>query len=274
MSTYACVKYTLENPTPWNLIDLNDYIDDNNGFNNAIDNGYIVKIMPDEFKEHFEKYSTEELIRQSQISIDEDTSKEEVIEILMDEGDYSWIVSDKGLNYLKSNEFLEFYTNNLIAYDVYEFKLFCREHDDLTFEEIGDEYVNIKLKKGLKKDYDEYLKYLNYYFNLNFQKADYDNACVFLAQRIIYEINNWNSRKFIGFLDEALSIETDNLLFKFRKLDLKLDLKGIYDKAFEEFKIQKYKTDKDENYGFFTRLIDGESIYEINYELAKLRGLA
>ena len=65
--------------------------------------------MPDEFPKYFDEYSKDELIMQSQSFIDPKTSKEEVIKMLMDEADYSWVVSEKGFEYLESHPHYVFF---------------------------------------------------------------------------------------------------------------------------------------------------------------------
>ena len=267
-SSYALVKYTNEHPTPWKFDYYLKSIDDN-AFDRIIEKEYITKVMPDKYSELFENYSVEELIRESESYHDPDTTKEDMIEYFKEWSDYSWIVSRKGLEYLKMNPFLDFFTNNLMEFNIYEFKLFADKFNDtLSLEEIGDKYVNAKLTKALSNDdLDLYLDYVDYYFNLNLSKKEYDVALIYLIQRILYEINIWHLKEYHFAFDEALSIRTDYLLFKITKLSIDFDLESIYDEAYNSLKIEEIKFKYDDNYDHIKRLMDGESVYDISDEL-------
>ena len=267
-SIYCLVKYTNEHPTPWKYdYYLNDI--DDNAFGWIIEKGYVTKVMPDKYYELFKDYTVEELKRESESYHDPETTKEDMIEHFIEWSDYSWIVSEKGLEYLESNPFLEFFTNNLMGFNIYEFKLFSDKNcNEMTIEEIGDKYINAKLKKALSNDeLDIYLYYADYYFNLNLSKKEYETALIYLIQRIIYEINIWHLKEYHFALDEALSIRTDYLLFKITKLGLDFDLKTLYDEAYNSLKIEKIKFKYDENFVNVERMINGESVYDISDEL-------
>ena len=266
-SIYALVKYTKEHPTPWKYDYYLKSVDDR-AFDWIIDKGYITKVMPDKYSELFNEYTVEELIRESESYHDPDTTKEDMIKYFTEWSDFSWIVSEKGLNYLNSHPFLEFFTNNLLDLNIYEFKLYADKYNKLSLEEIGDKYINAKLTKALSDDeFDMYLNYVDYYFNLNLSKKEYEKALTYLIQRIIYEINMWHLKEYHFAFDEALSIRTDYLLFKIVKLGIDFDLDRLYDDAYNSLKIDKIKFNHDENYSHFKRLMNGESIYDISDEL-------
>lgn len=269
IATYMTVKYTDENPTTWNIDhSYNDYIDPM-GINNAIDEGYVEKIMPEDFAERFEKFSKEELIRESLYAIDPDTPKEKVIEQLTDEGDYSWIVSERGHEYLEAHPMYDFFATYIKWFNFYEFKLFYDKNlDKLGLEEIGNEYITRKLEKAFSKnEYDTYLIYMDYHFTLNMKRQDYASALAFLAQRIIYEINTWYLYDYHAPFDEALSLQTDELLFQFKKLNLDLDAGEIYKRAFDDFMIPQLKSDYNRNMIYFKRLLGDENIFDISGEM-------
>lgn len=266
-SIYALVKYTKEHPTPWKYDYYLKSVDDR-AFDWIIDKGYITKVMPDKYSELFNEYTVEELIRESESYHDPDTTKEDMIKYFTEWSDFSWIVSEKGLNYLNSHPFLEFFTNNLLDLNIYEFKLYADKYNKLSLEEIGDKYINAKLTKALSDDeFDMYLNYVDYYFNLNLSKKEYEKALTYLIQRIIYEINMWHLKEYHFAFDEALSIRTDYLLFKIVKLGIDFDLDRLYDDAYNSLKIDKIKFNHDENYSHFKRLMNGESIYDVSDEL-------
>ena len=267
-SDYAVVKYTNEHPTPW-MFDYHLESVDGKAFDCIIEKGYITKVMPDKFPELFESYTVEELIRESESYHDPNTPKEELIKDFQEEAYYSWIVSEKGLNYLEKYPFLDFFTNNLLEFNIYEFKLFADKFDGvLDFDEIGDKYINAKLTKALSdNELDMYLYYVDYYFNLYYSKNEYDAALKYLIQRIIYELNTWHLKERHVPFDEPLSIRTDYLLFKITKLNIDFDLESIYDNAYNSLKIDDLKFKYDENYSHMERLMADEDIYDIGDEL-------
>ena len=260
------VRFTDENPTPWNWGYDFDY--DERVFGDAVERGYLDKIMPDEFPERFKNYSKEELILQSQSYINPKTSKEDVIELLMEEGDYSWVVSEKGYEYLKSHPLFDFFVMHLIKFNMYEFILFSQK-ENLPIEETANTYIDLKLKKALiKGDVSCYLYYIDYHYTLSLKKKDYDSALYYMCQRIIFETNFWLLKKSHSFLDEAYDNETYYRLFDLVKLDLDLDLEGIYSKAFDEFKIPKYQINREKIYEIMVRLIDRrEDVYDVSSDL-------
>lgn len=261
------VRYTSENPTPWEWGFNYDY--DPDSFDFAIERGYLDKIMPEEFPKYFEKYSKEELIIQSQSFINPKTSKEDVIKILMDEADYSWIVSEKGYEYLESHPLYAFFTAHLIKFNLYEFKFFAEKNSELEIEELCDKYINLKLANALRKgDTDCYLYYIDYHYTLSLKKEDYDSALYYLCQRIIFQTNSWLLKKNHSFLDEAYDNETFYLSFRLTNMNLDFDLKSIYERAFDEFKIDKYRINREKVYGIMTRLVnDNEDLYQISADL-------
>ena len=263
-SMYALVKYTNEHPTPWMYDYYLESIDDD-AFNWIIEKGYITKVMPDKFPDIFKDCTVEELKRESESSHDLNTTKEDMIEYFQDWCDYSWIVSEKGHEYLKSHPFLEFFTNNLIDFNIYEFKLFCDKFDELSLEEAGDKYVNAKLEHGVGAGL--YLKYIDYYYNLNLSLNDIETACIYLIQRIIYELNIWHLKEFHVAFDEPLSIMTDYLIFKIIKQNPDFDLEKLYEEAYNSLKFDELKFNYSENYEIVQRLINGESIYDIGEDL-------
>lgn len=274
-STYALVKYTNEHPTPWKYDYCLKSVDDD-AFELIAEKGYITKVMPDKFPELFSECTVEELIRESESYHSPDTTKDDMIAYFTESCDCSWTVSDKGLKYLNSHPFLDFFTNNLPDFNIYEFKLYADKYNELSLEEIGDKYINSKLTKALcDGEFDVYLNYADYYFNLNLSKGEYETALIYLIQRIIYEINMWHLKEYHFAFDEALSIRTDYLIFKIVKLGIDFDLDKLYDDAYNSL-IDKIKFNYGENYGHLKRLMDGVSIFDINDELlsqAKEQGL-
>lgn len=260
------VRYTTENPTPWNWGFNYEY--DNNSFDIPIERGYLDKIMPDEFPKYFDEYSKDELIMQSQSFIDPKTSKEEVIKMLMDEADYSWVVSEKGFEYLESHPHYVFFTRHLIKFNLYEFVLFCKK-EDLSIEEAGDKYINLKLNKALSNgDLECYLFYIDYHYTIALENEDYDNALYYLCQRIIFQTNFWLLKEVYSFFDEPYDNETYYLSFMLVKLDLDYDLGSIYERAFNEFKLSKYRINKEKIYHIMCRLVKNkDDVYEISGDL-------
>ena len=302
-SMYALLKYINEHPTPW-VYDYYLESIDRDALDWLIEKEYIDKVMPEEFPQLLKDYTVEELIRESESSHDPGTTKEDMIKYFMDWCDWSWIVSEKGLEYLNAHPFLDFFANNLLDFNIYEFKLFVDKYkndlsleeisdnlaleevddkgaleemdDKLALEEIGDKYINAKLEKALSNhELDLYLNYVDYYFNLYLSKKDYENALVYLIQRIIYEVNIWHLKEYHVAFDEAFSIKTDYLLFKITKLNLDFDLESIYDEAYNSLKIDEIKFKYDENYDIVKMLMAGVNIYDISSDLldeAKAQG--
>lgn len=260
------VRYTLENPTPWNW--GFNFDNDEDLFEIPIDRGYLLKIMPEEFPKYFENYSKEELIIQSESYINPKISKEDVIKFLMDEGDYSWIVSEKGHQYLKSHPEYVFFTQHLIKFNLYEFLLFG-EKEGLEIEETGNRYIDLKLDKALSKgDNDCYLHYIDYHYTLALKNKDYDKALYYLCQRMIFQTNFWLLKETYSFLEEAYDNETFYLSFMLVKLDLDLDLESIYQKAFDDFKIPEYQINRERIYQVMVSLIiDKDDVYKISDDL-------
>lgn len=267
-STYALVKYINEHPTPWKYDYYLNSIDDD-AFDWIIEKGYITKVMPEHFPEHFKDYTVEELIRESESYHGPDTTWEDMIEYFKQWSDWSWTVSEMGLEYIEAHPFLDFFTNNLLDFNIYEFKLYVDKYkNELTLEEIGDKYINAKLEKALSNDeQDLYLNYVDYYFNLNLSKNNYETAFTYLIQRIIYETNTWHLREYHFAFDEVFSIRTDYLLFKITKLNIDFDLERLYDEAYNTLKTEKLKFKYEENYHNLKRLMSGEDIYDVSGDL-------
>ena len=262
-SVCEITKYVNENPTPWNLDHIYDYSDED--FDIAVERGYIEKIMCEDFSKHFEKFTKKELILQSQSFIDPEISKGDVIKLLAEEGEYSWVITDKGLSYLNSNPLYVFFTNHLLKYNLYEFVLFARANDGLDLEELGDKYINLKLEKSLTGNY---LNYIDYYHTLYLKNGDYYNALVYLIQRIIYLTNSWLLEDYHVAFDEVYDLETFYLLFNFTKLNLDLDFENAYKNAFNEFKIPELRINYNRLHDISYRLlINGEDQYEISGDL-------
>lgn len=263
------VRYVSENPTPWNW--GFNYNNSNFSFELTVRRGYIEKIMPDEFPKYFEKYSKEELILQSHSFIDPETSKEEVIKILMNEAEYSWIVTEKGYDYLESHPDYVFFTQHLVKFNLYEFLLFFKK-EGLSIEDIGDKYIDLKLNKALSKGDEKcYLYYIDYHYTLALKKGDYDTALYYLCQRIIFQTNSWLSNSVSSF-NEAYDNETFYLSFMLLNLNRDYDLKNIFKRAFDEFKISRYKINRNKVYDIMRRLIvNKENIYDISGDLVEKR---
>lgn len=276
-SMYALVKYANEHPTIWMFDYYLKSIDDK-AFDLIIKKKYITKVMPDKFDELFKDYSVEELMRESEIWHDPDTTKNDMIKYFKKSSDFSWIVSEKGFDYLKSHPFLDFFTNNLMNFNIYEFKLFTDKYqNELTLEQIGDKYINAKLTKALSnQELDLYLDYVDYYYNLNLSKKDYETALIYLIQRIVYENNIWHLKEEHFPFDEVFSLRTDYLIFKIIKLGYDFDLKKIFEEAYNSLKVEEVKFAYSENYEIVRRLMNGENIYDISGEMldwAKEQGL-
>ena len=80
---------------------------------------------------------------------------------------------------------LDFFTNNLLEFNICEFKLFTDKYPESTLERIGDKYINAKLIKALSSDeLDLYLNYVDYYFNLNLTKKNYETALILVYNKI------------------------------------------------------------------------------------------
>lgn len=266
-SMYALVKYLNEHPTLWTYHYYLKSID-NDAFDWIIEKEYISKVMPEDFPDLFKDYTAAELIYESESYHKPDTTWDEIVGYFMENSDWSWEVSKKGYEYLEAHPFLEFFTNNLLDFNIFEFKLFAEKYPELLLERVGNKYVNLKLTKALANDeLDLYLNYVDYYFNLNFAKKNYETAFIYLIQRIIYEINIWHLKEYHFAFDEAMSNKTDYLLFKIIRLNMDFDLEKLYDEAYEGLKIEQIRFNYDENYSILKRLMSGEDIYHISGEL-------
>ena len=257
------VRFTDEKPTPWNLDHIYEYTPED--FDLAIDEGYIEKIMPDEFSKRFENFTKEELMLQSEFSIDSKLSKEEVIELLVDEADHSWIVSPKGYEYLNSHYSYVFFTKHLLKYNLYEFMMFLNANKDLTIEEAGNKYINLKIENDLSANY---LNYIDYYYTLHLKNKNYDKASIYLIQRIICETNSWLLKDYHVSFDEVYGLEIFYLIFDFVNLKVDFDFETSYKKAFDELKVDKFKINFDKlRIICYRLLVEAENPYVISSEL-------
>ena len=258
---YESVKFTKDNIITWK----SDFIHDNNhihmdALTQALDKGFIQKFTGDEFTTYLEGYSKQELEEELEyFGIEPKTSKKEIIGQIAEQGDILFDVTDEGLKYLNSNPLLKFFADNMEEYLFFEFEMFYNENkDDYTIEEIANRFVNENFKKSIKSgNLDDYLKYLEYYFKINFNNKNYDEAVYYLIQRVIYEVNKWYLAENHHNFDFAISIKTGKYFQDMSKVDKIENLKEIMDKAFNEFKFPHMKDNKILIDGFCLGLISG-----------------
>ena len=265
---YEYVKYVNDNIVSWkadSLQNFNHILFD--APKQALNQGLIKKIMSDKFGEYFDKYSKQDLIKELEyFDIQPENSKKEIINQLSRQGEFLYALTDDGLNYLNSNPLLEFFANNLEEFLFFEFEKFYNDNkDNYTTEEIANKFVNNTFKKSVKSgNLDDYLKYLDYYYKINFNNQNYDQSLIYLIQRVIYEVNKWHTKQKHRPFEFALSIKTGNYFQNISDLNETFDLKKIYDNAFDEFKFGHMKDNKKEIYDFIEDMVNGLHFMLIN----------
>ena len=269
---YQYVKHVNENITDWKSRSYSDlYHVVFNPFEYAINHGYVEKISGDEFIEYLNKFSSEELrIESEYFNLRISDSKESMVDELVKYKDFTYVITEKGLDYLKSNPMMDFFVENLEEFIFYEFERYYEDNKDgCGLEEIGIKFVNNEFKESFKKgDLDVYLRYLEFYFKLSFNNQDYDEALYYLIQRLIYEVNDWVSK--YDFHLMAFSFKTFIFFNKFINLNCDFDLKEIYNRAYKEFKFIHIRNYKDIIYDVAVSLLDGQPFIEINEILQKM----
>ena len=271
IATYEYVKHIHENITPWKMeslnklnhirFDMNEY---------AINHGYLKKISGDEFADYLNQYSTDELIEElAYFDISPKKSKDDIINQLMDEGEFSLLVTEKGLDYLKSNLMLDFFADYLSEFLFYEFEIYYNlNKEDLSIHEIAEEYLNNEFKNAVKSgNLDVYLNYLEYYYKVNFDEGKFDQSLVYLIQRLIYEINIWYSKDNHTTFELGVSLKTGSFFNQLYKLGIDFNLEESFNIAFKEFKFGHLKQNREKIYDFAERLISGQHLMYINDNL-------
>ena len=268
---YEFVKHVNENITSWKmplLIEMNHFDFDYNKY--AENEGYVEKINANEFAMYFDVYPTDELKQElKHFDITPKNSRKDILNQFQEYGDYSYIITEKGLEYLKSYPLLDFFSTHLHGFIFYEFEKYYYENkDEISLEEIGKNYVTNEFKQAVKQGkLDVYLKYAFYYYSINFNKGNYDEALYYLIQRIIYEINTWYSQDNHYPFEFAISPETASYFTNFYHLDIYLDLEEIFNRAFNEFKFGHMKNNKEKIYEYCEILLSGTHVIEINDEM-------
>lgn len=271
IEVYECVKHINENITSWKMpsfFELNHFIFD--AMEYSENHGYIEQITSNEFEMYFGAYSTEELKEELKyFDITPEVSRENILKQFKNQCDFSYIITEKGRDYLKSYPVLDFFATHLSEFLFYEFeKYYLENKDKYSLAEIGNNYVNSEFKKAIKSgNLDIYLRYVDYFYSINFEGKNYDEALYYLAQRLIYEINKWYLNEIHQSFEFAISLKTAEYFNKFYLLDADLDLKEIFNRAFNEFKFGHMKNKKDECFEYYERLLNGTHVININDEL-------
>ena len=271
ISIYHYVKYINENVTGWKIKSYSDL--HHVAFNPvqyAINQGYVEKISGDEFIDYLNKFSCDEIKSELKyFNLEVSDSKEDMINKLVEYGEFTYHVTEKGVDYLNSYPIMDFFVEYLEEFIYYEFeRYYDANKDKFSLEEIGIKFVNNEFKNSFKKgDFDVYLKYLEFYFKLSFNKRDYDDAMYYLMQRLIYEINVWISNNDYFSHSFIFSFKTFMFFDKFINLNCDFDLKEIYNRAYKEFKFIHIKNHEDMIYDVVVRLLDGEHLTEIDNDL-------
>ena len=272
ISVYECVKHINENLTSWKMDifhDLNHILFDRHEY--AINNGYLKKLKDDEFRNYLNNYSLEDLQKELYyFDMQIDGSKQELIEQLFKISSSTYAVTEKGLQYLKDYPVLDFFAEYLPEFIFYEFEKYHDEYKDkLSIEEISQNFINAEFKNAFKTGkFDVYINYLYYFYKINYNNENYDEALVYLIQRVIYEINKWYMVDNLFSNQLVLSVDTALLFNQIIDLNMEFDLDELFDKAFKEFKFGHMKNHRSEIEDYVIRLLDGEHVMDINEELS------
>ena len=247
IAEYELVKHVRENITSWkapeygrlNHIDY-DY------YQACLNKGYLEEIDSDEFKFYFKKYSVDELEEELKyFDIEAEPTKEGMIRQLAEAGSGSLVVTDKGIEYLNSNLFYNFFATNLSEYFFYEFEIYYKENQG-NIVDIADKYVNSEFKQEfVKGNLDAYLSYLDYYYSMSFFEERYEDAVYYLLQRFIYEANRWDRDENHRPLDRIFSRKTQKYFNDIFLIITDIDFDEIYEKAYRQFKFSHMKNHKE-----------------------------
>ena len=260
ISLFEFLKHADENITTWKLNSIN--ITNHVNFDTieyALNNEYIRKIKGIEFFNHLNSFSLEELQKESEFLYGSSSdNKGEIINRLINDGDFSYAITEKGKQYLNDNPLMNYFAEYMQDYFFYEFqKYYDNYKDDLTIDEIAKKYINEDFKYSFKKgDFEVYLRYLEFYFKYNWFNEEYEEALVFLTQRVIYELSKWYSDESNRSFELAISfktVELSNIVFS---SNVEFDIEEIFKRSYKEFKFPHMKWDKK------TLLEDIKNLYE------------
>ena len=246
---FEFLKHINENITHWKLnsIDISNHTDFDYG-EYALDEGYATVITGIEFFNHLNNFSLEELQVEAKFLHGRSSdNKGEIINQLMNDGDESLVITEKGKEYLNEHPLLNYFADYMSDYFFYEFEMYYNNHkDEMSLEEISKKYVNEDFKSSFKKgDFDVYLRYLEFYFKYNWFNENYEDAFVFLTQRVIYEISKWYAIDSHYPFAMAISYKTVELFDMVFNSNQEFNMEEIFNRAYKEFKFGHMKGDRE-----------------------------
>ena len=144
-------------------------------------------------------------------------------------------------------ELKTYYNENLIDIDFEELSEYYKNADkSKPVPEIIDDYLNFKIIEN--EDFDVYISYLiaNYYQSLD--NNEFNEALILFIQTVILALNSDAINDGNAFERTPHSIDIFFMLELFEKHGGEYDLDKCLEKAFETFKVEKWKNNKDEIY--------------------------
>ena len=102
---------------------------------------------------------------------------------------------------------------------------------------------------------------MEYYFKLNLNNNDFEEALTYLIQRVIYEVNVWYMKEKHYSLEFAISFKTSMFFEQLNHFDIGFDLEGVYNRTFNGFKFGHMKNYKDKIFDYVEILLDGHHFH-------------
>ena len=164
-----------------------------------------------------------------------------------------YLETEKGTDLIENSEILNFYMDYLRTFLFCEFKKFFDEHD-YSVSEAGDKFIQREYEKGIEnKNWRIYKQLLKY----QIEKSENATECVKLAMKmLIYDVNCDDLKD-----DINQGYELDTLMYLMEYLpDSDADFENLFDESFKEFEIKELKHNKEEAYGTFLGICEGEFV--------------
>ena len=268
---FEFLKHISENITHWKLnsINITNHVDFNYE-EYALDKDYVRYITGMEFFNHLNSFSLGELQAEAKFLHGKSSdNKGEIINQLMKDGDGSLVITENGEEYINEHPLLNYFADYMSEYFFYDFERYYNNYkDEMSLEEISKKYVNEDFKSSFKKgDFEVYLRYLEFYFKYNWFNENYEDAFVFLTQRVIYEISKWYAVDSHYSFEMAISYKTVDLFDKVFNSNQEFNMEEIFTRAYKEFKFGHMKGDREILFDKVMDLFENRDFMLINSDL-------
>lgn len=175
--------------------------------------------------------------------------------------------TEKGYEFLENNPQIKEFTNELIDFIYYEYFYFIINNNYEDIKKATEDFRKHMEDKAIKEeDYELYLNVIENKLDQFENHSDYERILL-LTELFIIDLNYWFDKKEREIGDEALGIavqvEYPDIIAEYKKFNAN----EIFNKAYENIKIKKFKKNKALIRKYFIDSLKYEDIDELNNQI-------